>query len=298
MATTLSEQVARSRADRSRGASAKADFLRRAAADGKFYETGSVDYLRLERADGVAADVVVPHDYRLDSVDLGFGQMSGEKGNSAVATATGGEVANPSAPLYPTGPGFETYAQVSRGSYQIFVYYSNRSGKIYFDWSKYKDQDTTHPDYELWAYKRWAVATPPGSPMDTVQSMGMRSYPTSASQNVLRGWNELQPLPGSYAGNCAGNSIGLNIANIGVSFNACQHWRVDWNDLPWNAGDMSFNWWQNGPFYQAGHHNMAALFSVQTFPGTTPYYKDFYKVKFYYAPTDCAATDKSANCYF
>ncbi|WP_162908295.1 hypothetical protein [Allorhizocola rhizosphaerae] len=301
---TVGEEYATTRANPQRGADKKQAFIDSEAAAGRFHDRNSIDYLRFEHPNGEAVEALVPRNYRIDSVVVGAGLKRGPDGKDEMtvsASATGGEVETSDHLAYPAGPGFETFSYVNDGTYWLTSQY----GALEFHWIKYKDKLETNNTKDAWAYTRWAEGTHGSAGWPRywyVMDMGMRSYPTSSSRNILLGWLGYSPDIGEHQANCNDNWT-VAVYNLAYNFKACETYRVDRNSYYQDAGDMSVNWKNNQfswVYASGGPQKMAAIFAVTSRQGYQPYYKDYIYINWMNDSMNriggCGATDGSANC--
>jgi hypothetical protein len=316
-AAEVAHQYQVSRDDRQRGQQQKIEFLRSSAASGTYLDIAALDYLRFERPDGEVAEVVSPRTYEVSSIDFGAGVKPGDGIRTVSAAVHGTEHPDNDRGLaYPGGPGFDSYTFVSKGEFSL----KTSSGTLNYHWEKDKDVDETNAALDKYFYTRWAVVTPTdiSGPNDVVETMGMRSYPTPATESILRGWAGMNPMPGEHDGDCS-NSIDVGIGGVGTSFTPCATYTIDTDDHPSRAGDMSFNW-KNCTWVRLcdheGKQSMAAAFGAYTDDGHEPVYLDYVYVNFmtnsrnplWFYPTGnpdddirnhtngCGATGASADC--
>ncbi|MEV0271499.1 hypothetical protein AB0H43_22200 [Hamadaea sp. NPDC050747] len=309
--TTVAEQYAASRADQGRGKVWKDDFIAAAARNGQFYDPAFVDYLRFDRADGERVDVVVPRNFKITDVELGAGVVVDEHGTAHYevrAASHGVEALGATDALtYPNGPGFDTFSSWSSGSYRL----TTSRGKLDAFWYKLKDTGESNGTYDWWAYKRKGVATPSDITGfdDDVKTMGQRSYPTSSTRNILRGWVDWAPGIGSFTGGCGSTSVSLSAYGTGISYTPCETYQVDWNSNSADAGDFSVNWTNSNMGSTDGAVEMADVVVVKSTQGSVPVYNDYQYVNFMaddlvyepwplWPPTTagCGSTNSSATC--
>ncbi|WP_214108141.1 hypothetical protein [Acrocarpospora catenulata] len=305
--TTLRDQYQRSRFSVTNDMDRRRAFVEQNAREGRYYAPESIDVLHLQRTDGETADLVVPKDYKIAKVELGAGLKPdpGQDGKDVYAVSAGvhGTETGAASIAYPNGPGFDTFGSWSSGQYTL----TTSHGKMDAYWWKLKDTETYNSTYDWWMYKRKSVATPKDitGPDDIVHDMGMRSYPTTSTRNILRKWEDWAPDLGSHDWGC-GNDVALSVWGVGMTFKTCGTYQVDWNGNNADAGDFSVNW-QNIPSTvwsqpKGGPHQMADMVVVKTAQGSVPVYNDYQYVNFWSPITGvlgkngCGSTNSSANC--
>ncbi|WP_412538446.1 hypothetical protein R8Z50_21640 [Longispora sp. K20-0274] len=292
-ATSITEQYAATRADHGRGKAAKERFIRESATtDGRYYDADFVDYLKLTPNGAAPVEVVVPRDYHVDAVQVTNTATGGVTAGIRGSEGVGAE----NALVYPQGPGF-AFSSVSSGTYTL----NTSRGNLKATWWKLKDTGDTSGTYDWWMYKRKSVATPadPGFWGDFVGNMGMRSYPSTATRSILKGWVDHAPAIGSFTGGC-GPDVALNVGGGSITYKSCANYQVDWNANTADAGDFSVNW-TNSFWGETGPQEMADIVVVKTAQGKTPYYNDYQYVNFESAVDrhhtgGCGSTNSSANC--
>lgn len=233
--STLASEYARSRADRQRGQSVKADFIRRSAQEnGIYYDDGFVDYLRLDRTDNAmfkTVELAAPRSFKATEVTLTEQTETNKEGKTrrGVTASSRGEVAaTTSTPVFPSGPGFASWQAKGSGSYLL----KTQVGEMLALWYMEKMTDDLDPNYDYWSYQRKGVARPfditgPDYSVDYVQ---MDGNPAENTQELIDHWVDWKPAMGKFTGDCDKLPIDLTLSYLGastsISFKDCDKYNA------------------------------------------------------------------------
>jgi hypothetical protein len=281
---SIANLYAKSRRDPTLGTARKADFMRQAAAEGRYYDAGSVDYLKLQRTDDVQfkdVEVVTPRNYQMQSIRMREALAPTPEDKYRVRLevgATGSSVgAEDSAVAYPDGPGFTSFSIWSSGQYNLYT----DSGWMLATWQKEKVIDDLDGSADYWAYKRKGVVAVDAGDRDQfgIDLFDIWAYPyTSVPINNWVGWT---PSPGHYEGNCDTLPLTLSLAyraaSTAISFVDCEDYGVAIAGS--RPGDMSVRW---DDFWDPdGPRETAFEFVVAVPEGRIPSWNDYQGMAFY-----------------